>query len=605
MSRFVAIIKRKNQTVGMSEVENNVELLAVANDNQPVFNKEKTIAIVFDGEISNSKTLKEELDTDEHQLSMQTDAEVVIQAYEQWGIALALQKLDGAFAFSVYDIANETVYIARDKFGIKPLFYFQDQTGLYAASTLKLLSKNTFPKIISKEGLNLFLSLSYIPAPYTIYDNVFKLPAGNYISIHNDNVVIKTYYRLEDHIKPSSLTFEQAKEQLKQMLSDSVKNCMEDHVPTGAFLSGGIDSSVVVGLMSQYASKPVPTFSIGFKEKEYDESDRAQLVSNTFNTNHTVHFLDYADVLDVLDDIIDYFDEPYGDSSAIPSYYVAKLASEKIKVVLTGDCADELFGGYDKYLREYYIQKYLSIPKPIRYSIEKSIGLMPDKLKGILLLRKIKKLVTNAVCPKFEFDYQSMCIGCSDEVRKQLVTPEFYADIKPAIEKTYNRFHSNDSLNMAMLADISISLEGDMFPKMEKMCMMNSLIVRSPFSSADIVNFAISLSSAYKVNGKKKKYIVREAFKDLLPEKVYSYGKRGFRAPVAHWFRKELKQDLLNLLDKDKVTKQEIFNADIVSYLIEQHIKGNFDYSPLLWNLLVFQKWYAKNINEEDENSIS
>ena len=598
MNRFVAIIKRKNQTVGMSDVENDVELLAVADDNQPVFNKEKTIAIVFDGEISNSKTLKEELIIGEYKISMKTDAEVVIQAYEQWGIELALQKLDGAFAFSIYDIANETVYIARDKFGIKPLYYFQDQTGLYAASTLKLLSKNTFPKIISKEGLNLFLSLSYIPAPYTIYDNVFKLPAGNYISIHNDNVAIKTYYRLEDHIKPSPLTFEQAKEQLKQMLSDSVKNCMEDDVLTGAFLSGGIDSSVVVGLMSKYSQEPVPTFSIGFKEKEYDESDRAQLVSNTFNTNHTVHFLDYADVLDVLDDIIDYFDEPYGDSSAIPSYYVAKLASEKIKAVLTGDCADELFGGYDKYLREYYTKKYLYIPKPIRYLIEKFTGLLSNKFKGISLLRKIKKLVTNAACPKFEFDYQSMCVGCSDEVRKQLVTPEFYADIKPVIEKTYNRFHSNDNLNMAMLADISISLEGDMLPKMERMCMMNSLIVRSPFSSANIVNFAISLPAAYKVNEKKKKYILREAFKDLLPEKVYSYGKRGFRAPVAHWFRKELKQDLLNLLDKDKVTKQEIFNPDTVYSIVNQHIKESIDNSSLLWNLFVFQKWYEKNITK-------
>jgi len=605
MSRFVAIIKRKNQAVEMSEVENNVELLAVADDNQPVFNKGKTIAIVFDGEISNSKTLVEEIAAGKHKFSIPTDAEVVIQAYEQWGIEVALQKLDGAFAVSVYDIANETVYIARDKFGIKPLFYFQDQTGLYAASTLRLLSKNTFPKIISKEGLNLFLSLSYIPAPYTIYDNVFKLPAGNYISIHNDNVAIKTYYRLEDHIKPSSLTFEQAKEQLKQMLIDSVNNCMDDNVPTGAFLSGGIDSSVVVGLMSKYAKNPVPTFSIGFKEKEYDESDRAQLVSNTFNTNHTVHFLDYADVLDVLDDIINYFDEPYGDSSAIPSYYVAKLASEKIKIVLTGDCADELFGGYTKYLNEYYNKKYLSIPKLFRYFFEKIICLIPNRLNGNSLVRKTKKLVTNAACSKFEVNYQSMCMGCSDKVRVQLVTPEFYVNTKPVVEKAYNRFNNNDSLNRAMFADVCISLEGDMFPKMERMCMMNSLIARSPFSGADMVHFAMSLPAAYKVNGKKKKYIVREAFNDLLPAKVFAYGKRGFRVPVSYWFRKELKQDLLNLLNKDKITKQGIFNADVVSYLVEQHLKGYVDNSPLLWNLFVFQKWYAKNINGKDENSIS
>jgi len=605
MSRFAAIIKRKSETVGMPEVESNVELLAAEDAGQPVFNSEKTIAIVFDGEIYNSKALKKELITGEHKSCTQTDAEVVIQAYEQFGIELLLNKLDGAFAFSIYDIAGKTVYIARDKFGIKPLYYFQNTTGLYAASTLKLLSKNTFPKVISKEGLNLFFSLSYIPAPYTIYENVFKLPAGNYISIHNDNVAIKTYYKLEDYIKPSTLTFEQAKEQLKQMLIDSVKNCMDGDFPTGAFLSGGIDSSVVVGLMSQCAPKPVPTFSIGFEEKEYDESDRAQLVSNTFKTNHTVHFLDYADIMHVLDDIIDYFDEPYGDSSAIPSYYVAKLASEKIKVVLTGDCSDELFGGYKKFLSEYYTNKYLSISKPVRYLFEKTVYLAPSRFDGNSFVRKTKKLVTNAACSKFEVNYRSMCMGCSDKVRLQLVSPEFYVDTKPVVEKAYNRFNGNDSLNRAMFTDICISLEGDMFPKMERMCMMNSLIARSPFSGADMVHFAMSLPAAYKVNGKKKKYILREAFKDLLPAKVYAYGKRGFRAPIAHWLRKELKQDLLNLLNKDKITKQGIFNADVVSSLVEQHLKGNVDNSPLLWNLLIFQKWYEKNMNEKDENSIS
>jgi len=565
----------------------------ITDDNQPVFNEKKTIAIVFDGEIYNSKALKEELIIDEQDFS---DAKIVMRAYEQWGIELLLHKLDGAFAFSIHDITNEIRYIARDKFGIKPLYYFQDETGFYAASTLKLLSKNTFPKIISNEGLNLFLSLSYIPAPYTIYENVFKLPAGNYITIQNDNVAIKAYYRLEDHIKPSTLTFEQAKEKLKQMVVDSVKNCMESDSPTGAFLSGGIDSSVVVGLMSQYAQKPVPTFSIGFNKKEYDESARSQLVSNTFKTNHTVHFLDYADIMPVLDDIIDYFDEPYGDSSAIPSYYVAKLASEKIKVVLTGDCSDELFGGYPKYLSEYYTKKYIGIPKPVRYLFEKTIGLLPNELERISSLRKMKKLLTYIVDSKFEYFYKSMCLGCTDKVRTQLVLPEFYADIRPVLEKTYNSFIGNDEVNKAMFTDISISLEGDMFPKMERMCRMNSLISRSPFSSADIVNFAVSLPSAYKVNDKKTKYIIREAFKDLLPAKVFTYGKRGFRVPVAYWLKNELKQDLFNLLSKDKVIKQGIFNANVLSDLVEQYIKGKVDNSPLLWNLFVFQKWYGKNM---------
>ena len=589
MSRFSVKVERSD----------NVALLFSTDINQPVFNKEKTIAIVFDGEIYNTKKLKEELGTGECNYNTQTDAEFVISAYKQWGIELLLNKLDGAFAFSINDITNETIYVARDKLGIKPLYYFKDNTGLYVASTLKLLLNNNFKKIISKEGLNLFLALSYIPAPCTIYDNVFKLPAGNYISIHNDNFFIKTYYQIKEHITPSMLTFEQAKSQLKQMLSDAVKNYMDDDVPTGAFLSGGIDSSLIVGLMSQYSEKPVSTFSIGFKEKEYDESERAQLVSSTFNTNHTVHFLEYADVMNVLDDIIDYFEEPYGDSSAIPSYYVAKLASEKIKIVLTGDCADELFGGYNKYLNEYYTKKYLRIPKPVRFFVEKIICLIPSILDNNSIVRKMKKLVNYSTFSQFEINYQSMCMGCSDNVRLQLVTPDFYAEIKPVIEKIYNEFNNRDSLNMSMFSDISISLEGQMFPKMERMCKMNSLIARSPFSNIDIVNFALSLPSSYKVKGKIKKYIVKETFKDLLPPEIFSYGKRGFSAPVSNWLRKELKQDLSNLLSKDNLSKQGIFNIDIVSSLLEQHLKGNVDNSKLLWNLLVFQKWYAKNMTEE------
>ena len=575
------------------------EIFVFTGFNQPVFNEKKTIAVILDGEIYNIKTIIEEINIYNNKFGTQSDAEVVIHAYEQWGIEQLLNKLDGAFALSINDIANKTIYIARDKLGIKPLYYFEDKTGLHAASTLKLLSKNSFPKFISKNGLNLFLSLSYIPAPYTIYDGVFKLPAGNYMSIHNDNVSIISYYRIEDYIASSNITFEQAKAQLKQMLSETVKNYMDDDVPTGAFLSGGIDSSLIVGLMSQYTEKPIPTFSIGFKEKEYDESDRAQLVSNTFNTNHTVHYLEYADFMNVLDEIIDYFDEPYGDSSAVPSYYVAKLASEKIKIVLTGDCADELFGGYNKYLNEYYTEKYLRISKPVRYCFEKIVCLIPRRFDGNSLVRKMKKLVQYSASSQFEVNYQSMCMGCSDKVRRQLLTPELYTDIEPEIEKIYDKFNSNDSLNMSMFTDISVSLEGQMFPKVERMCRMNMLIARSPFSNLDIMNFALSLPSAYKVNGKIKKYIIKETFKDLLPQEILSYGKRGFSAPVSNWLRKELKQDLLNLLKKDKLSKQGIFNADIVYSILEQHLKGYIDNSQLLWNLLVFQKWYAKNMNEK------
>ena len=583
--------------------------------NRGVFNEEKTMVIVFDGDLSNSKTLRKELIEGHHHFCTGTDAEVVVHACEQWGIETALLRLDGAFAFVLYDTVAETVHIARDRFGIKPLYYFNDTDGLYAASSMRALTKNPFPRIISKEGLNLFFSLSYIPAPFTIYENILKLPAGSFLTIHNDDIVLKTYDRPEDHTRPLDLTFDRAKEQLKQMITDSVKTRMEDDATAGALLSGGIDSSIVAGIMSQYTRKPVPTFSIGFREKEHDETDRARLVSETFHTDHTLHYLDYDDIRDVLDEIIDYFDEPFGDSSAIPTYHVAKMASEKVKTVCTGDCADELFGGYNRYLNTYYTNMYLHIPKPVRCLIEKAIRLIPRKLERHPWIRKMKKLVTNASIPAFEAYYQSLYLGFTDKERRQLLMDGFFADIKPFIEKVYNRYLINDelqitnndspllrgtkpshsdSVNNAMFADICMSLEGDMFPKMERMCMMNALTAYSPFSNAEIVHFALSLPAVYKVKGHKKKYILREAFKDLLPAKVLSGRKHGFTAPVGHWLRKELKQDLLNLLGKETVEKQGIFNIDAITCLVEEHLKGDFDHSQALWNLLVFQKWYVK-----------
>ena len=558
---------------------------------QPVFNEKKTLSVVFDGEIFNSKNLREELGG----FGIKTDIEIIANGYEQWGIETLLNKLDGAFTLSIHDTNNEIIYIARDKFGVKPLYYFQKDTHLYVASTLRLLAKQEIPKTISKEGLNLFFSLSYIPAPYTIYENVFKLSAGNFITVQNNKVAVKPYYQLENHINPSPLTFDQAKGKLKEILSNSVKNRMNSDRPVGAFLSGGIDSSIVVGLMAQHSQKPIPTFSIGFKEKDYDESDRAKLVAETFKTDHTTHYLNYDDVLNVLDDIIDFFDEPFGDSSAIPSYYVAKLASEKVDVVLTGDCADELFGGYEKYLNEYYTKKYLRIPKPFRYLFEKIIRLIPNTSATNSLVRKIKKVITNASFSGFDASYQYMCIGCSDQVRKQLVTPDFFVDIKPIVKKTYNRFNSDDNLNRTMFNDINTVLEGDMFPKVERTCRMNLLDPRAPFLSTEMVEFAMSLPSTYKINGKTKKYIVREAFKNLLPEKIFSFGKSGFRVPIAHWFRKDLKPDLQKLLSKETLEKQGVLNADVVSNLVEQHLKGHTDNGSLLWNLFVFQKWYAKH----------
>ena len=565
---------------------------------QPMFSPNGNLVLVYNGEIYNFKELRAELN---YTFLTNSDTEVILNGYLQYGMKELLRRLEGMFAFALYDKEKDEVFITRDKFGEKPLYYIDNKDNFYFASELKALESKFDKTSIDKKGLNFFLSLSYIPAPHTIYSEVKKLPAAHFIQYKKGlNIQLHKYYDLQENIadQPVQKDFQAACDELRIKLKDSVAKRMVSDVPVGAFLSGGIDSSIIAMLMAEISDQPINTFSIGFTEKTYDESERAKLIADKIKSNHTVHFLDYKDVVEIIDDIILHYDEPFGDSSALPSYYVAKLAREKVTVVLTGDCADELFGGYEKYLGQYYISKFKKWPKVFQQIIKGGVAITPHTRWTNSLLRRAKKVLSNLDQSEFEIHYNLMCLGFSDKERFSLLGKEYQEEIKGEIEEVYNSYQSSEPLEKGFYTDLHFVLEGDMLTKVDRVCMKNSLEARVPFLDSKIVEMAYRLPVNFKIKGNNKKYILKETFKDMLPPETVNFRKRGFGVPVDLWFRNELKTEIENLLSKDLIERQGIFNYKVVQSLLEEHLSGKENHKGKLWNLFVFQKWYLNKIEE-------
>lgn len=572
-----------------------LSIIDLSTGDQPMSIDNDQIVIVYNGEVYNFPDIRKDLEAKGVSFKTTSDTEVVAQAYKYYGIDQCLNMLEGMFAFAIYDKKSGDVLIARDRLGEKPLFYYQDEQGFYFASELKAFNPSLEKFTIDKMALNLFMSIVYIPAPYTIYNEVHKLMPGHYLRIDKScQISTHQYFDLMSvSLKNPGDDYETAKRKVRSLVEDSVKKRMVSDVPMGAFLSGGIDSSIVCSVMNEFSDKPINTFSIGFESKDYDETERAEILSKHIQSSHTQFTLGYADVLDILDDIITYYDEPYGGSSAIPSFYVAKLAAKDVKVVLTGDCADELFGGYEKYLGSYYTSRYKRIPEFVRSVIEAFINHIPVNSFTNNFLRKAKKVIKYASDSDFELYYDFLFSTLNDDERKQLLTRDNFVETKQYYRDLYDRIDPSLSfLQKQQLMDVGRVLEGQMFVKVDKACMHNSLENRAPFIDSSIMNYALAMNDEYKINGRNKKRILKDAFKDLLPSETLNFTKRGFCVPVDHWFRKELKDELLKVCSKDFIEKQGLFNYDYIKSIIDAHVSGKENHKNMLWNLYVFQKWY-------------
>ncbi|HEY9063031.1 MAG TPA: asparagine synthase (glutamine-hydrolyzing) [Pseudobacteroides sp.] len=560
---------------------------------QPIFNEDETKVIVFNGEIYNFQGLRQELVARGHTFKTKSDTEVILHSYEEYGVD-CLKKLNGMFAFAIYDIKERELFIARDRAGEKPLYYYKDQDRFVFASELKSIIKTfDIKKKIDKKALNQYFSLTYIPAPLTIFEGIFKLEAGSYMLYKNGSLTIEKYWNIDSREVEIIHNYDECKRRLREALFTSVEQKMISDVPLGAFLSGGIDSSIMVGIMSKLSERPVETFTIGFKLKEFDESDRAQIVSQKNNTNHHVHFLDYTHAIEELENILETFDEPFADSSSIPTYFVSKFAGEHVKVVLTGDAGDELFGGYSKYMVNYYTDMYNKVPRVLRKSfIEPLIYKMPDRSS---ISRKVRKVVESSEKDMFQKRRELMFLGFNgDRIAKLLKAENMDSKSYDIIEKSYNKNVEFDELTRTLYTDFKIVLEGDMLVKVDRMSMLNSIETRVPMLDKNVIELAFSMPSNFKISGRNQKYILKDTFKDLIPQEVLGKSKRGFAVPIGEWFKGPLKDMLLVLLSKEFILEQGIFEYEYIKKLLEDHFAERVNNAYPLWALFVFQKWYRK-----------
>jgi len=577
---------------------------------QPMSNEDQTLWLVFNGEIYDFAETRKELVARGHTLKSRTDTETVLHLYEEEGVS-CLKHLNGMFGFALWDARLQRLWLARDRLGKKPLVYYWDGKRLLFASEIKAILRDPeVPREIDFEALDLYLTLNYIPATWTIFKNIRKLLPGHYLLLEKGELSIQSYWDIpvnggEPEVPSPSdpVQWNQCKERLRALLDASVRRRLIADVPLGAFLSGGIDSSIMVALMARHSSRPVKTFSIGYKDlPSFDETRYAREVATFNSTEHYEFKLGYKDILDAFPKVLDNLDEPFADSSAVPTYIVSRETKRHVTVALSGDGGDELFAGYRMYLGEYWAKHYARIPGVLREKvIAPFIQSLPDARDkpSLELIRRAKKFLRG-----MSLSFPERFCGWREifpfSMRRKLLRrpPDrnFYLDlIRQAVEEKKGLF-PEDGINLMLYLDVKGLLPGDMLTKVDRMSMANSLEVRVPFLDYTLVQYVFGLKGSTKLGAWRGKHILLETFKDLLPPLLHNRPKWGFEMPIGAWLRKELKFLIDEYLHKDRVERQGIFDPRIIRDMVANHMSGRQDTSWQLWNLIVFEHWYEKYI---------
>ncbi|MBN1847347.1 MAG: asparagine synthase (glutamine-hydrolyzing) [Deltaproteobacteria bacterium] len=572
---------------------------------QPMSNEDDSIWLIFNGEIYGFETLRKSLKEKGHVLKSRTDSETIIHLYEEERVQ-CLHNLNGMFAFAIWDNKLQQLWLVRDRLGLKPLHYYWNGHRFVFASEIKaILCDPTVPKDIDWDALDLYLTLNYIPAPWTIFKNIKKLAPGHYLTLNNGTLSIKPYWDIpidsaQWELSDPDISNDQ-KNRLYKLVENAVRRRLISDVPLGAFLSGGIDSSIIVGLMARNSEQPVKTFSIGYQDlPSFDETHYAREVAAFNHTDHHEFKLGYKDILDVFPKVLENVDEPFADSSAIPTYIVSQETKNHVTVALSGDGGDELFAGYRMYQGEYWAHYYSKIPSFLRDGlVAPIINLLPDtrdnpSLEKIRRIKKFIKGMSNSFAERYYgwreiFSYSLRKDLLSAPLRKNL----FLDHVQEIVGKERNRF-AGDIINMMLYMDVKGLLPNDMLTKVDRMSMANSLEVRVPFLDYSVVEYVFQLRGDTKLRGRTGKYILIETFKHLLPPSLYDRPKWGFEMPIGAWLKKELRFLVDEYLDKATIQKQGIFRYDVITDLVDKHMTGRQDTSWHLWNLIVFQHWYKR-----------
>lgn len=582
-----------------------LSIIDVAGGHQPILNEDGTIAVVFNGEIYNYAELRTQLEKRGHQFRTQSDTEVIVHAYEEYG-SECVSKFNGMFAYAIWDQRSRTLVLTRDRVGKKPLHYtLVGRTLIFGSEIKSLLQHPSVRRVPHMEALSTFLTFGYIPDPATAYQGIHKLPPGHLLIFRNNVVQIQSYWDWQTHNtgNPSApLSEADAVHELRQKLDEAVRVRLISEVPLGAFLSGGIDSSTVVGLMAQAMNRPVKTFSIGFTEGSHDELDYARLAARRFQTDHH-EFVVTPDICNLVEEIVWHHDEPFADASSIPTYVVSKMAREHVTVVLTGDGGDEVFAGYERYLIDRRRGFYELLPRSFREGLLVRLsGSLPQGFYGRNYLRNIG-------LDAAERFIDSLCL-VSDDTKSLLLQGKIIDqlnghDPKKHFRDLFNTGTSNNHIDHQLYLDSKVYLPGDVLTKVDRMTMANSVEARAPFLDHLLIEFSTRLPSAWKLKGYESKYILKQAVKGLVPQEILHRQKKGFGVPLGIWMRGELRPMVENILTDLTTCKRGIYDQAGVRVLLNEHMRRRRDNSHKLWALLMIELWFRTFIDRVPTTPLS
>ena len=582
-----------------------LSIIDLKSGQQPIFSEDGTLCIIFNGEIYNYKELSKELVARGHVFSTHSDTETILHAYEEWGEE-CIGRLHGMFAFCVWDARNRILLLARDRVGKKPLFYAHTGGAFVFSSEMKSILE--FPGITRKiddEALASYFLFSYIPAPLTIFRGIYKLLPGHYLVVRNGTSRTRQYWDVE-FVPDRNRKEKDVIRDFMDILEDAVRVRLMSEVPLGAFLSGGIDSSTVVALMSRASDTPVKTFSIGFGGERggfEDERKYALLVASRYATDHRAYEV-LPEVAGILGKIVVSFDEPFADDSTIPSYYVCKMARENVTVALSGLGGDETFCGYERYLGFHLSHIYQKLPEFFRtYLIQGVVDRFKETSSGGYAVNHLKRFVRST-----SDDHGTRYIGYVTKIKSAYQGSFFngnirhYADAFDSAKRSFlNTFHAakaDDPLNKVFYCDMKTYLCEDILALTDRMSMHHSLEVRVPFLDHRLLEYSASIPPEWKIRWFRKKYLLKKGVSGLLPKEVLEHKKQGFVGPMTRWLQADLKGLTARILSSGNLARHDIFNQQTVQRILEDHYHGKEINDSLIWSLIIFQVWYENYMEQ-------
>ncbi len=578
-----------------------LSIIDISQGQQPIFNQDKTKAIIFNGEIYNFQQLRKDLTNEGRKFYTNSDTEVILHLYEKHGVE-CVAYLRGMFAFAIWDESDKSLFIARDRVGKKPLLYSHLPSGdlIFGSEFRALLKHPQISNEVDYQAIDNYLSFLCIPAPQTAFKQIRKLEPAHWLRWKNGEIKIEKYWS-PDFSDKLQISEEEAEAETLRILREATKLRMISEVPLGAFLSGGVDSSIITALMAEVSENPVKTFSIGFEEQDYSELKFARKVAEHIGAEHN-EFIIKADALDVLPKLVEHYGEPYADSSAIPTYYVAKETRKHVTVALNGDGGDESFAGYERYAAMNLAEKYQKFPSILRKSlIELPISLIPAPNNFRNRIQRTKRFIKSASLPKDERYFQWMC-AFDEEAKQNIYTASFRQELNgfkssDLLKKWFTASKNLSIVDATMTTDIMTYLPNDLLVKVDIAAMANSLEARSPLLDQELIEFAARLPEAIKFRASEPKYLLKKIAAKLVPHEVVYRPKMGFGVPISEWLKSSMQPFLRETLLSSKFEKRGLFRLEAVKLLIEEHIKGEKDNSNKLWTLLMLEMWFQRFID--------